>query len=718
MTKLFFFLFFIWFIICCACSQNSSSAKSYKAGKIVDNYNFLFTPVVTQSVLTINVAQGLPAGSYNGQITINSGGASNSPQVVPVTLNVTAPPTGTILVTSTPSGAGFQLNGPGLFYYSGNTPATIPTAPAGAYKITWNILLPGFEPPPSEIKALTGGGNISFSGAYISPVLIVPGTMGSALRTKNTQQTVWPPNAFNAWDDSCSSWLLPLKLAPDGVGPALPFSFTCGGFTGPSQGLDLEAYDILRSGSTDFYGGLMADISASGRTVWTFPYDWRKDLLINANLLRQRILQLAPQPDETIDIVAHSQGGLVVRTYLRLYTTDTRIRAIIYLGTPQRGFTNSFAALKPWPGWPILDRRINFDTAALVSHDFPSLYDMLPRYGFFWPNGPNGSLEPFISTYSQLPNQTLVAQSNILWANTIGAANPISHSYAINGSGQLTLRGIFQIGHCPTAEIDPTGDGTGPTVSSAGFAGTQNYYVNDQHSELPNNISVRQAILQLLSGGNPLSISGIQGSPFVATDYTQAYTCSPVTLQTFDSNVNLTGRDLAGILHEDIPKSRFFAFTENEAAIINGSSNTRIALRATDYGTFTLGIEHFQNQALAAAYIFSSVPISIGSIANVQYQPGTAPSLQLDVDGNGTTDFTIVANAPPTPGVVLAVIVNTINRFGLSKGLSTELLATVNSAAKALAAGDTKTVMNLMKALDQKVNAQSEKTLSDKQAFS
>src|SRR5207244_2152017 len=119
------------------------------------------------------------------------------------------------------------------------------------------------------------------------------------------------------------------------------------GRTFTSQGAELEPYDILRTGSNaNYYGDLIKDIESAGRSVWTFPYDWRLDLIFNANRLRQSILQLAPRPDETIDVISHSQGGLVVRTYLQLYAMDTRISKIIYLGTPHLGSTKAFAILR------------------------------------------------------------------------------------------------------------------------------------------------------------------------------------------------------------------------------------------------------------------------------------------------------------------------------------------------------------------------------------
>ena len=71
--------------------------------------------------------------------------------------------TGTISVTSLPSGASFNLSG--IAAYSGVTPWSIFTAPVGSYTITWGLMT-GYIAPLNETKTLTAGGSISFVGTY------------------------------------------------------------------------------------------------------------------------------------------------------------------------------------------------------------------------------------------------------------------------------------------------------------------------------------------------------------------------------------------------------------------------------------------------------------------------------------------------------------------------------------------------------------------------
>ena len=52
-------------------------------------------------------------------------------------------------------------------------------------------------------------------------------------------------------------------------------------------------------------------------TLFTFPYDWRADNKITANLLKEKIQQVkAITGSNKVDIISHSMGGLVARSYI------------------------------------------------------------------------------------------------------------------------------------------------------------------------------------------------------------------------------------------------------------------------------------------------------------------------------------------------------------------------------------------------------------------
>lgn len=74
--------------------------------------------------------------------------------------------TGAITVTSIPSGAGFQILGPGLTYYRDFTPFSTKNVLAGTYTVIWSTLLGDFSTPPPETKVLLDKQSIRFNGNY------------------------------------------------------------------------------------------------------------------------------------------------------------------------------------------------------------------------------------------------------------------------------------------------------------------------------------------------------------------------------------------------------------------------------------------------------------------------------------------------------------------------------------------------------------------------
>ncbi len=79
-------------------------------------------------------------------------------------------------------------------------------------------------------------------------------------------------------------------------------------------------------------------------TLFTFPYDWRKDNNFTAGLLKDKIQEVKNITGKSkVDLIAHSMGGLVARSYIQSddYQNDD-IDQIIFLGTPHQGSLESY----------------------------------------------------------------------------------------------------------------------------------------------------------------------------------------------------------------------------------------------------------------------------------------------------------------------------------------------------------------------------------------
>ena len=95
------------------------------------------------------------------------------------------------------------------------------------------------------------------------------------------------------------------------------------------------------------YDDLIATLDVNGYTpdidLFTFPYEWRDSNVFSANLLDDKIEEVKEICNcDKVDLVAHSMGGLVARSYIQSFDYDEDIDQVIFLGTPHRGAPTSY----------------------------------------------------------------------------------------------------------------------------------------------------------------------------------------------------------------------------------------------------------------------------------------------------------------------------------------------------------------------------------------
>lgn len=187
------------------------------------------------------------------------------------------------------------------------------------------------------------------------PAILIPGAFGSSLRDRATGRELWPVSDSQLLLGSYRGLELsidPVSLAPDAHD---------------------EAYTVLRSGlGRDFYGGLIetlrqvggydrcriGDASATGAPcdLYVYVYDFRLDNVRAAaglGALIERIRAEHQNPGLRVDVIAHSNGGLVARYLLRhgrgelpgagpvepapAPASATAVRRLLLVGTPNLG---------------------------------------------------------------------------------------------------------------------------------------------------------------------------------------------------------------------------------------------------------------------------------------------------------------------------------------------------------------------------------------------
>jgi pimeloyl-ACP methyl ester carboxylesterase len=190
------------------------------------------------------------------------------------------------------------------------------------------------------------------------PVIIIHGLAGSTLVDAKTGKEFWPGSlgtlAFSNFSD------LARMSEEDREGEGL-----------------VPGTLMVDVAGVDFYGELLNSLETVGRFVRSTPgtpvgserrryylllYDWRKDNIIAVRKLHAMIEQIRRDygdPNLRVDVIAHSNGGLIANYYLRYGPQDLpaeglptpwnegdlRIRRLLMLGTPQLGAVTSLERL-------------------------------------------------------------------------------------------------------------------------------------------------------------------------------------------------------------------------------------------------------------------------------------------------------------------------------------------------------------------------------------
>lgn len=223
-------------------------------------------------------------------------------------------------------------------------------------------------------------------------VIVLPGIMGSELW--DGDERVWPGTFGELGENHDMAQLLKPDLR---VGDIL------------RRVLGFKAYKALIDALEDW------GFSERGRppTLYTCPYDWRKDAALAADTLAaliERIVNAHGRAVE-IDLLGHSMGGLISRYYLesgryRGRAGHDRVKRLVTLATPHYGTP---VALLGALGL----HRTFFLSEAQVrrlanDENFPALYQVMPpaTHPFVWDDDPAARLAP-VATFEPAERRAL-----------------------------------------------------------------------------------------------------------------------------------------------------------------------------------------------------------------------------------------------------------------------------------------------------------------------
>ena len=207
-------------------------------------------------------------------------------------------------------------------------------------------------------------------------IILVPGFKGSVLSDAQTKDTVWIDLSNALWGNKSLAISLPdislkkpgREVFVDGVLDTIPILW--GLFSYNAYGNAIRKIEAIDFDDTQLY---------------TFAYDWRRDLSESAKELSKFVTQVHANGQNDITLIGHSMGGLIAAYYIRYgdQTLETskenwegaaRVNRVVFSGTPFRGAATIFNDMQQG-----INAGIN---SSLLSSEalstFPACYQLLP----------------------------------------------------------------------------------------------------------------------------------------------------------------------------------------------------------------------------------------------------------------------------------------------------------------------------------------------------
>ena len=233
-----------------------------------------------------------------------------------------------------------------------------------------------------------------------TPVIVIPGVLGSRLVDQETAKEVWPVGTWNLlFGSQFTDLSLPITTASnlDAVDQLRP-----SGLFYEAVGKDFYQNLIDALVGPGGYNCVTVDRIGASTNCVLFSWDWRRDIVEAAAKLDQlidRLRVLRDDPELNVDIVAHSAGGLVARYFVRYGARDIlndeqpimsmagaqKVRKAVLIGTPNFGSTS--ALQRAIMGAPIGLTSIKPEVLATM----PILYELFPHPDRTWMIDPAGN---------------------------------------------------------------------------------------------------------------------------------------------------------------------------------------------------------------------------------------------------------------------------------------------------------------------------------------
>ena len=356
------------------------------------------------------------------------------------------------------------------------------------------------------------------NGASRTPLIFVPGIGGSELLyTQSGNEEKWPRvngginNVTLSHEDA---FLRDLKLAENGIGP---FGDDTRYITEVGDIVRYKDVPIPEVEDVDAYKTTIETLTregyVEGENLFLFPFDWRKDVRtarggslpdcedVTLNQFIDCVLERTKA--QQVNIMAHSQGGLVTQAALDKQESVGKVNKVLTLGTPFLGATTALGMLQ-YQSPCFVDTflgycPVNPATVQEVFQNFPGAYQLLPSRDFhkvegsplirnnesksyeYWTGLINQYRNPFLMGYADEYQQAFSGKrprdGSVEWTQVVGMGKPTPTQIRLN---EVCLLGNLRL-VCSSSQPEIVmggGDGTVPLHSADLGAGGANDLTN------------------------------------------------------------------------------------------------------------------------------------------------------------------------------------------------------------------------------------------------
>ena len=529
-----------------------------------------------------------------------------------------------------------------------------------------------------------GGSDISVRNVTIygvpkalTPVVIIPGIMGSTLTDAATGQERWP-NADELANSDTDDYLDALSLP----GAPIVASDILREATGTYRGI----FSIPIPFRQQFYGPLIDTLAAAGyregESLFVAPYDWRSGVRAAAAEIAPIIQNAAAAAEDgKIIVIAHSMGGLVAKEYLAEAPGSGFLDKLIFLGVPQLGAPLMFKVLQYGDDIGFHVGPVQFlDPGKIkaISQGMPGVYELLPsrRYtdieGGYVIDARPGSTRAlsFDETNAYMTADPSDARSSALIAaaESFHAARDIQPAaapavYNVVGCGKPTAKAFVLGGDGSVEIVRGNGDGSVPVTSAMNLAdGYKNYFVLNaengvDHAGLvrdPASLALIRAIVSGTADAAALNGAGISERTQDCIEGRSGGSAVEIVVHAIGSMVvgivDAVGRRIGntpdGRIDLQIPGGSYEEIGDNYFITVPGGGSSTLMVQPVASGTAMVKVKKYDGKAAvkdAATY----TKVSLGSASttatlSVSDAPAADP-LSIDADGDGTED----GNIPP-----------------------------------------------------------------------